>query len=191
MASSTSSESGSDSVLRFLTADDKRAEDKKQFVSSLAVQHGRRLRRFLLARLKNAADVPDLAQEVFLRLLRIPSHDSIRTPEAYLLTIASHVVHQHALRQAERPQAADLLDAIASSEEPTTPDPSCWLDARQNLERILAELPDNVRACLILQRLYGYSLDEIVAEVGIARSTVKKYLVRALLHCEHRQNPPE
>ncbi len=174
-----------------MSTDDKRAENKKQFVSTLVDQHGRRLRRFLSARLKNAADVPDLAQEVFLRLLRIPSHDSIRTPEAYLLTIASHVVHQHALRQAERPQAADLLDVIADSEEPASPDPSGWLDARQNLERILAELPENVRACLILQRLYGYSLDEIVAEVGIARSTVKKYLVRAILHCEHQQNRAE
>lgn len=174
-----------------MSTDDKRAEDKKQFVSTLVIQHGRRLRRFLAARLKNAADVPDLAQEVFLRLLRIQSHDSIRTPEAYLLTVASHVVHQHALRQVEKPQAADLLDALADSEEVMTPDPAGWLDARQNLERILAELPENVRACLILQRLYGYSLDEIVAEVGIARSTVKKYLVRALLHCERQQNRTE
>jgi RNA polymerase sigma factor (sigma-70 family) len=170
-----------------LSTDDKRIEDKQQFVAELAVQHGRRLRRFLSSRLKNVADVPDLAQEVFLRLLRIQCHESIRTPEAYLLTIASHVVHQHALREAERPQAADLLDAIADSEELTGPDSSGWLDARQKLEHILGELPENVRACLILQRLYGYSLDEIVAEVGIARSTVKKYLVRALLHCEHRQ----
>jgi RNA polymerase sigma factor (sigma-70 family) len=143
------------------------------------------LRRFLSARLRNAADVPDLAQEVFLRLLRVPRPDSIRTPEAYLLTVASHVVHQHALSQATKPQAADLLDSLDDFDELATTDSSQWVSTLQAVEHSLSELPENVRACFILQRLYGYSLDEIVQEVGIARSTVKKYLVRALLHCQN------
>lgn len=159
--------------------------DKTDFVATLAAQHGRRLRRFLTARLRNAADVPDLAQEVFLRLLRVPRPDSIRTPEAYLLTVASHVVHQHALSQSRRPQAADLLDSLDDFEALATPDGSDWLSTLQAFEHTVNELPENVRACFILQRLYGYSLDEIVQEVGIARSTVKKYLVRALLHCQN------
>lgn len=128
-------------------------------------------------------------QEVFLRLMRIPSHDTIRTPEAYLLTIAGHVVHQHTLRQAAVPTAVDIADAIAESEALVTPDSADELDLQQEvqaLERVLSELPENVRACFILQRLYGYSLDEIVARVGIARSTVKKYLVLAVTHCQKR-----
>lgn len=159
--------------------------DNTEFVAALAVKHGRRLRRYLSARLRNAADVPDLAQEVFLRLLRVSRPESIRTPEAYLLTVASHVVHQHALSQSRRPQAADLLDSLEDFEELATPDGSGWVNTLHALEHSLAQLPENVRACFILQRLYGYSLDEIVQEVGIARSTVKKYLVRALLHCQN------
>jgi len=42
-------------------------QNRKSFVASLAAQYGRRLRRFLFTRARNAADVPDLAQEVFLR----------------------------------------------------------------------------------------------------------------------------
>ncbi len=166
-------------------------EDKQAFVATLATQHGRRLRRFLAARLQNAADVPDLAQEVFLRMLRVQSHETIRTPEAYLLTIAAHVIHQHALRKAAAPEAADLFDSLADAEWFARPDPSEWLETRQNFDalvRALSELPRNMQACFILQRLYGYSLDEIAAKVGIARSTVKKYLVRALTHCQQRLN---
>ena len=64
--------------------------DNRSFVASIAARYGRRLRRFLSVRLRNTADVPDLAQEVFLRLLRVEGCENIRSPEAYLFTIASH-----------------------------------------------------------------------------------------------------
>lgn len=71
------------------------APDRGRFVSGMDKKYGGRLRRFLRLRVRDASDVPDLAQEVFLRLLRAPSHEDIRSPEAYLFTIASHVVQQH------------------------------------------------------------------------------------------------
>ena len=50
---------------------------------------------------------PDLVQEVFLRLLRVERHESIRNPEAYVITVAGHVLHQHTLRLATRSQTVD------------------------------------------------------------------------------------
>ncbi len=44
--------------------------DKRSFVAGIVTQYGRRLRRFLSVRLRNVQDVPELAQEVLLRLLR-------------------------------------------------------------------------------------------------------------------------
>lgn len=79
--------------------------DKVQaFVTDMATQHGRKLRRYLAARIRNAADLPDLVQEVFLRLMRIERHESIRNPEAYVMTIAGHVLHQHTLRLKAAPE---------------------------------------------------------------------------------------
>jgi hypothetical protein len=40
-------------------------------------------------------------QEVYLRLLRVEDHETIRNPQAYLYTIANHVLYQHTLRNAE------------------------------------------------------------------------------------------
>jgi hypothetical protein len=60
-----------------------KADPRQAFVTDIATQHGRNLRRYLAARLRNAADVPHLVQEVFLRLLRIGRHETIRNPEAY------------------------------------------------------------------------------------------------------------
>jgi DNA-directed RNA polymerase specialized sigma24 family protein len=73
-------------------------QSKRSFLTALEQSHGRELRRFLSSRLpRGSADVADLTQETFLRLLRIKDHEAIRNPQAYLFTVASHVVHQHAL----------------------------------------------------------------------------------------------
>jgi RNA polymerase sigma-70 factor (ECF subfamily) len=82
-------------------------EEKHAFVEELAVRHGENLRRFLRPRVPNAADIPDIIQEVYLRLLRVSNHETIRTPEAYIFTIAKHVAQQHSLQSAS--DAATLV----------------------------------------------------------------------------------
>lgn len=61
-------------------------EGKNALVEDLAARHGERLRRFLRSRVRNSADIPDIIQEVFLRLLRVPNHKTIRAPEAFAYT---------------------------------------------------------------------------------------------------------
>jgi len=74
-------------------------------------------------RLRNNADAPDLAQEVFLRLMRVEHHESIRSPEAYLFTVASHVLHQHTLRQANTPASIDISEVFAELQLTSDDDP--------------------------------------------------------------------
>jgi hypothetical protein len=68
------------------------AHNAQALIEGLVVSHGDQLRRFLLARVRNIADVPDIMQEVYLRMLRVPNVDSIRSPKAYLFTVAQHVL---------------------------------------------------------------------------------------------------
>jgi RNA polymerase sigma factor (sigma-70 family) len=69
-------------------------EEKDALVRDLAARQGDALHRFLASRLRNAlSEVPDLVQEVFLRLLRVNRLDSVQSPEAYLFGIARHVLH--------------------------------------------------------------------------------------------------
>lgn len=57
--------------------------DKRAFITEVEKQHGQRLRRFVVAKLqRRAAEAPDVVQEVFLRLLRVAHHGSIRSSEA-------------------------------------------------------------------------------------------------------------
>ncbi|MEJ0037813.1 MAG: RNA polymerase sigma factor [Gammaproteobacteria bacterium] len=164
--------------------------DRQNFVSAMASQYGRRLRRFLSGRLRNAADVPDLAQEVFLRLLRVEDHGHIRSPEAYLFTVASHVIHQHTVRQATAPVHVDIADVFGEPQALSDDDPQATVELQQQITRlkvVLDELPPRLAATLVLARLKGDSLEEIASTLGVSRESVKKYLARALQHCRARQ----
>jgi RNA polymerase sigma factor (sigma-70 family) len=158
---------------------------KQNFVSSVAIRYGARLRSFLSKRLRNEADAPDLAQEVFLRLMRVEHHESIRSPEAYLFTVASHVLHQHALKQSATPVSVDISELFADLQLTSGEDPASTADVAQRiekLERSLRELPPKISTTLMLHRFAGFSIEEIGQQLGVARPTAKKYLARALTH---------
>jgi RNA polymerase sigma-19 factor, ECF subfamily len=161
-------------------------EARYTFVSEIASRYGRRLLSFFTQRLRNRADAPDLAQEVFLRLMRVEHHETIRSPEAYLFTVASHVLHQHTLRQASTPASIDISEVFAELQLTSDDDPMARADAQQRLEqidRLLAQLPPKVSSTLLLHRFGGLSIEEIGRELGVSRPAAKKYLSRALKQC--------
>lgn len=164
--------------------------DKQAFVADIEKQHGQRLRRFLASRLRHRlADVPDLVQEVFLRFLRINRLETIRSSEAYLFTVAFHVLHQHVLRRAATPEAVEIGILIDEMEAAPEDDPAMQVERHQQLEelqRALRELSPKAQAVLLLHRRDGYSLEEIGVQLGISRGMAAKYLSKALLHCRHR-----
>jgi RNA polymerase sigma factor (sigma-70 family) len=158
----------------------------QSFVSDIASRYGDRLRRFLSQRLRNVSDAPDLAQEVFLRLLRVEHHETIRSPEAYLFTVASHVLHQHTLRQSLTPVSVDISDLLSDLQLVSHDDPAASVDLQQRIEHLqfsLKQLPPKVSTTLMLHRFAGFSISEIGKYLGVSRPTAKKYLARALLHC--------
>ena len=160
------------------------SDDKKALVEEFAAKHGEHLRRFLSARVRNVADVPDIIQEVFLRVLRVPNHETIRAPEAYIFTIARHVAQQHKLRAAAGAGTRDLDEMLEELRSATEIDPALEVYAQQCVEEIdkaLSQLSPKVRSTFLLYRRDGLSMDEISERLGISRPMAKKYLVKALV----------
>jgi RNA polymerase sigma-70 factor (ECF subfamily) len=167
-------------------------DDKQVFVTDIATKHGRRLRRYLAARLRNAADVSDLVQEVFLRMLRVERHESIRNPEAYVMTVAGHVLHQHTLRSAAAPKSLSAVDVLLDLQTAIETDPVAQLDAQRRLAQLdlaLEQLAPNVHATFVLHRRDGMTLEEIAKQLGVSRPMVKKYLAKAVFHCREGLEP--
>jgi RNA polymerase sigma factor (sigma-70 family) len=162
------------------------SDEKRAFIDGVAIQHGQRLRRFLAARVRNAADASDLVQEVYLRLLRVEDHETIRMPEAYVFALANHVLYQYRLRQARTFIPTEVLNVLDEAQSAFENDPLVQSETQQRieeLEQVLAELSPKARATLILARRDGLTLEQIGGELGVSRPMVKKYLSKALLKC--------
>jgi RNA polymerase sigma factor (sigma-70 family) len=165
------------------------AQDAQELVIRLAASHGAQLKRFLIARARNFADVPDMVQEVYLRMLRVPNVESVRSPEAYLFTVAQHVIQQHTLRRSATPPSIELSEMLDAPPADQDSDPGLALEAQQCLERLqggLDDLSPKMRATFILHRRDGLSFDEIGEKLGISNPMVKKYLMKALMQLRLR-----
>lgn len=161
--------------------------DKNALVEGLAADQGERLRQFLHKRVRNAADIPDLIQEVYLRLLRVSSHETIRVPEAYIFTIARHVAQQHRLLAAPTESSVEI-DRVLSDLRSES-DPCLEATAEQCLDELndaLERMAPKVQATFLLYRRDGLSMDEISERLGISRPMAKKYLVKALVQFRKR-----
>jgi RNA polymerase sigma factor (sigma-70 family) len=162
------------------------ADNNESFVNRVASEHDRRLKAFLSRRLRNPLDAHDLAQEVYLRLLLAQRLDAIRNPEAYLLTVASHLIHEHAIKTASVPPLVCLDDPETVVDPVSDEDPGAQAEMRQRLyalERALGKMSPKAAAALVLHRRDGFPLDEVAVELRLSRSMVKKHLVNALSKC--------
>ncbi|WP_370680489.1 sigma-70 family RNA polymerase sigma factor [Comamonas sp. GB3 AK4-5] len=156
-----------------------------QATQALYLQH----HSWLVARLRRkigcAWDAADLAQNTFLRLLtaRGPALDQLAEPRAYLTTIAQRLLANH-LRRRQIERA--YLDALALQPEPVAPPPDVRLMVLETLvaiDRLLDGLPVVARKAFLLWRLEEMTQEQIAAQLGISRTSVRRHLAAAAEQC--------
>lgn len=162
--------------------------DADRLVEGLANDYGLDLIRFISKRVRTVADARDLAQEAYVRLLRMERKDLIRHPRAYLYRIAANILYEFELKR-----KADVAGLARWTEEQQLDDGRAYVDSdaedpclRSRLDSVLGELSAKCRAVLILHRRDGMTYEEIGARIGISPSMVKKYLRQGLRHCRER-----
>jgi RNA polymerase sigma-70 factor (ECF subfamily) len=134
--------------------------------------------RFLLRRRASPSDAEDLAQEVYLRLLRVDRTDLVRQPRSYLLRIAANLLHEWRLKaQQARPHETAALDGLEASDDPEHA--AIAERRRQYLAAELMRLTPLERAALVLQIREGLSHEEIAARMNVTPRMVKRYLLAA------------
>jgi RNA polymerase sigma-70 factor (ECF subfamily) len=165
------------------------AETKNTLVARLFAQHGGALRAFLYRRVRRHPDAAELAQEVYLRMLRIADMETIRNPEAYLYTVASNLAKEHARHTRKDGAALDVDDPVVQEQLAELPNLAVELDDEQRIARlrqVLQQLPPKSHAAVVMQYWHGLSYEEIAQRLGISTHMVKKYLSQALVHCRRR-----
>lgn len=152
-------------------------------IGTLHRQHHGWLAGWLRGRLRNDADAADIAQDVFLRLLRQPEPQALRVPRAYLATVASRlVINLHRRRALEQA----YLEALAALPEDAMPSAETALALRQTvlaLDEALDALGPKVKRAFLLAQFEGRGYADIARELDITPRTVVKYVARAMAQC--------
>jgi RNA polymerase sigma-70 factor (ECF subfamily) len=137
------------------------------------------LRKFLVGRgAIPASDLDDVAQEVFLRLMRYERAELIEHPQAYLYKMASNVAAEWAIRgRYVRPHESKWLAGLATDERPE--DAVSRNEIQQEVERALLSLAPRQREIMRLQFFEGLSRMQIAEKTGTTERSVKRTLIKS------------
>ena len=159
----------------------------QRFTRQMAADYREELQRYLLRRLsRSGLDAADIAQETFLRLLRVQRTELIRKPRAYLYRVAVNVIREFELREQGSP-LHHAVDIVTTEDLLPAPDNSIdRVEHASSLTAALEGLPAMQRAALLLFKRDGKSYREIAQELNLSPHTVKKYLFLAAAHCRRQ-----
>jgi RNA polymerase sigma factor (sigma-70 family) len=165
------------------------SDTKKTQVARLFAEHQGSLQAFFYRRVGRHPVAAELAQEVYVRMLRVPDLSTVRNPEAYLYTVASNLAKEYARHEPKERMVLDVDSPVVQEQLADLPMFAGALDTEQRVERlreVLKQLPPKCQAAVVLQYWHGQSYEEIAQRLGVSTHMVKKYLTRALTHCRLR-----
>lgn len=165
---------------------------KTQTLLEAVLEHRTSLFQYLRRRLANEEDARELAQEAFLRVLRVTRADLVLDPQAYLYRIARNLVYEQACRAMPAGRRADEGELATVVDQQQSPEDEA--ERAMLAERVavaLAALSPRNQAILLLFCQRGLSQREIAARVGLSKAMVQKCLAQALAHCRKQLGASE
>jgi RNA polymerase sigma-70 factor (ECF subfamily) len=140
------------------------------------------LTRYFRRRVQNIAEIEDMVQDVFARMVARDSTEPVEHLGGYVRKTASSVFADWVRRRSSH--AANLhvsFEPELHGEEEV--DPVRILGGKEELQAatlVLLRLPERTRTVFILRRLEGQRFQDIAAHLGISVSAVEKHMVRAI-----------
>ncbi len=147
------------------------------------------LRAFLCRAFHQRADVSDVIQETYARLLALPPERrrEVRTWRAFLFATARNVARDY-LRRGRFVSLDALLEmdrsGVVEESDAQSPDEIVNLaQERDLLAQAIASLPQKCRKVVTLRKIHGLSQKEIALRLGITPHTVEKHISYGVRRC--------
>lgn len=123
----------------------------------------------------------DLVQESFVRAYeRIEQFDPSRRFGPWLFRLAVNLTYDYLRRVRRRGRWALFSDISEDrSPDPSVSDPRRDLDLSQEVQVVLAEIPDSYRTVLVLRDLEGFCTSEVAAITERSEATIRWRLAEA------------
>jgi RNA polymerase sigma-70 factor (ECF subfamily) len=140
------------------------------------------LQNYLSWQVRSQEVAEELAQETYLRFLKISGPQHILNLNAFLFTIAANLARDH-LRGVKREHVP--LDTEIADSKPNTEDIIARQCLENQLEQAIASLPKKTREVFLLYHADELSYKQIAARLNISTRTVEYHLRQALLLCRN------
>ncbi len=135
-------------------------------------------------------EVEDIVQETYVRVCQIENKDAVREPRSFLFRTARNLALDHVKRAESRLTAGtDAIDEVPAANFMSSSEvDSTYAQVVSDEEFVLfceavRELPKQCRRAFILKKVYGYTLKEIMAEMGVGQPTVETHIVNGTKKC--------
>ena len=142
------------------------------------------LREYLMRNTRSQHDAEDLAQEVYLRLVRMHSMAGISDLRAFVFRAAKNLLRDRSRRRQTRDRWRERDPSVHFEACDTASDPSLEfesLEMLRGLERVLDNLKDSTRMAFLRYRVEERAHVDIAAELGVSISMVEKHVRSATL----------
>lgn len=170
-----------------MSKDEDGADPERQVpeaLNALVAKYGRAVRRFVRKRWRDSPPESheDIAQEVYLKLLRYPPAKLAKSPEGYLFKIAINVMNDRAKKSVRERRIFESEDAgtYADVAADASMEHEQHTAAEEEYALMAKLLPSLYFAALVLHKRDGYSQAEIAKMIGKSSETVRKYISVAL-----------
>ena len=151
--------------------------------NELLGMHERRMYAVALRMCGNAEDAQDCLQEAMLRIFRaIGGFKAESSFSTWVYRITMNTCLDELRRRKNRPNTSldGLLDTgwSPSDDEDTPEKHAMRSQTREGIRRMIAELPEDMRAAIVLRDIQGYSYEEIAQILDTNVGTIKSRISR-------------
>jgi RNA polymerase sigma factor (sigma-70 family) len=158
-------------------------ESRASVVERLFREHNEALIRFLRGRVGSHNEALEVAQEAYVRLLSLDQPGAVSYLRAFLFKTAANIAIDRRRRNQnfDRVSSRQLFSELTENRTPER-----QLSGEQTLRHLgalIESMPPKCRESFVMNQIHGLDAATIARRLGITDSMVRKYVVRALLHC--------
>ena len=159
--------------------------DQSRWFAEEVLPHEQPLRSYLRQSLPSLADVDDLVQDCFARMMRAKTTGTIRSPKPLLFAIARNAVRDfiHRKGRAVLIPITENAEAAVLVGDSDVVEQVCRRQEIGLLTEAIHALPERCREVLLLRKIKGLSQKEIAALLGIAEHTVEALAAKGTRRC--------
>ena len=139
-----------------------------------------------------AAELDDLAQEVFLRLLRYSEKTAVENPLGYLLRIAGNVASEWRERaRVSKPHDQEWLEDLLIEPDKEPENSVCQARTDETVQAAVDQLPYRQKQVLLLRVNEGLTYKQIAERLELSPRAVLRDLSRAYSQLRMRLDPDD